>query len=443
MTFRDRVDAGKRLGERCLGYRDRSPLVLGMPRGGVPVAAQVADALDAPLDVLVARKLGAPFQPELGLGAIAPDGVRVLNRRLIDMLGVAPEAIEEVAAREALELSRRLALYRGNRPPLTVAGRTVLLVDDGVATGYTVRAGIRWLRSRPGLAGLVLAVPVIAAATAREIRPEVDDLVALATPDDLQAIGAWYEDFSQTSDEEVTGLLAVAASRSPAPAASRVEREVAIPLPAGARLVGDLVVPAGARGIVVFAHGSGSGRKSPRNRRVAETIQQAGLATLLLDLLTREEERVDAVTGHLRFDVRLLADRLLAAVDLLAKDPQTARLPVGAFGSSTGGGAALVAAARRPEAIAAVVSRGGRPDLAGADLARVTAPTLLLVGGRDEPVIAMNREAMRAMKCEVRLEIVTGATHLFEEPGTLDDVASRAARWFSERLAAKGPPAPA
>jgi dienelactone hydrolase len=199
-------------------------------------------------------------------------------------------------------------------------------------------------------------------------------------------------------------------------------------------LPGELTIPAHAQGIVVFAHGSGSSRFSTRNQFVARVLEQRGLATLLIDLLTPEEEELDRRTAHLRFDIPLLADRLVAIVDWLKRQPQTQGLPVGMFGASTGGGAALRAAAARPADIVAVVSRGGRPDLAGEALPRVTAPTLLLVGGDDTPVIAMNRDAMRQMRAPVSLEIVPGATHLFEEPGTLERVAALAGDWFAQHL---------
>ncbi len=217
---------------------------------------------------------------------------------------------------------------------------------------------------------------------------------------------------------------------------------VAVRVPAGeAMLPGDLSVPAGGRGVVLFAHGTGSGRHSPRNRYVAGELLRAGLATLLLDLLTAEEEVVDQATAELRFDIGLLARRLEAAMDWLADDSRTRGLPVGLFGASTGAGAALVSAAERPRQVAAVVSRGGRPDLAGAALERVQAPTLLVVGSLDRTVLALNREAAARLAGEVRLEVVPGATHLFEEPGTLERVASLAAAWFPRWLPAGPPPA--
>jgi len=207
---------------------------------------------------------------------------------------------------------------------------------------------------------------------------------------------------------------------------------------AGVMLEGNLAISPRASGIVLFAHGSGSSRHSPRNRAVARALSEGGLATLLVDLLTPAEESLDEQTGQLRFDIGLLADRLVDAADWLTANEETRSLPIGLFGASTGGGAALVAAAQRPNTVRAVVSRGGRPDLAGAALSRVRAPTLLIVGGRDYPVIELNREAFERLRCEKKLEIVPGATHLFEEPGALEEVARLARDWFRRFLA---PPA--
>lgn len=217
----------------------------------------------------------------------------------------------------------------------------------------------------------------------------------------------------------------------------RAEREVEVRT-GDAVLAGTLAVPDGAKGVVLFAHGSGSSRHSSRNRFVAEQLQRGGLATLLIDLLTEEEEAVDIRTRHLRFDIGLLARRLAGATGWLEEHPATADLRIGLFGASTGGGAAVVAAAERPDAIAAVVSRGGRPDLACEALPRVQTPTLLIVGGDDRPVIGMNREAMAQMSAPVKLEIVPGATHLFEEPGKLEVVAELARDWFLQHLTADG-----
>lgn len=215
-----------------------------------------------------------------------------------------------------------------------------------------------------------------------------------------------------------------------------LEEENEVIIPAGrARLGGNLDIPERAQGIVVFAHGSGSSRHSPRNRFVAGVLREGGLATLLLDLLSQDEEAIDLQTTRLRFDIALLAERVLQAMDWLQKTPATSELNIGLFGSSTGAGAALVAAAERPELVKAVVSRGGRPDLAAVALGKVHAPTLMIVGGNDKVVIELNKQAMEQMSAETKLEIVPRATHLFEEPGALEEVSRLATNWFQEHLA--------
>ena len=211
--------------------------------------------------------------------------------------------------------------------------------------------------------------------------------------------------------------------------------EQAIDIPSGnVQLEGELKLPKGANGIVLFAHGSGSSRHSPRNQFVARTIREAGVGTLLFDLLTKDEEAVDAYTRHLRFDINLLAKRLVDATNWITGQPAFQHLRIGYFGASTGAAGALIAAVDLPNIVAAVVSRGGRPDLAGEALPKVKAPTLLIVGGNDEVVIGMNKEAYAKLTCEKQLKIVPGATHLFEEPGTLEQVAQLASSWFKNKL---------
>ncbi len=214
-----------------------------------------------------------------------------------------------------------------------------------------------------------------------------------------------------------------------------VVEHTSVSVPTGpVMLDGYLSIPAAPRGFVLFAHGSGSSRHSPRNRYVAEVLNEHSLGTLLVDLLTKDEEREDEVTAQLRFDIGLLTQRLVAIADWLADQPQASGHGIGLFGASTGAAAALLAAAQRPKIVKAVVSRGGRPDLAGRDASLVRAPTLLIVGGRDTPVLQMNRDAMALIECETKIEIVPGATHLFEEPGALAEVARLAADWFTAHL---------
>lgn len=429
MSFRDRREAGRRLAERLSGLRVTSPLVLGLPRGGVPVAFEVAKALDAPLDILVVRKLGVPFQPELGMGAVGEDGVRVLNPDVLRQARVTETQLADVEARERAEVEERATRLRMGRPAIPVAGRTVVIVDDGLATGGTARAAVRVARAR-GAERVVLAVPVAPPETVATLRADADDVVAVDTPEPFFAIGGWYSDFSPTSDTEVVELLRAARGHEDRVGdGEAVDKEIEVPAERG-RLPGHLAIPPGANGLVAFAHGSGSGRHSPRNQAVARALNDAGLGTLLLDLLTPAEEADRANV----FDIPLLATRLGAATAWLLEDADAGGLPVGFFGASTGAGAALWAAAEPGSPVWAIVSRGGRPDLARRRLEAVRAPTLLIVGGRDAAVLDMNRDAAGHLKVEHRIEVVPGATHLFEEPGALDAVADLATRWFLDHL---------
>ncbi|MFB4424410.1 phosphoribosyltransferase family protein [Streptomyces sp. QL37] len=419
MLFTDRADAGRRLAVALRHLERRDPVVLGLPRGGVPVAYEVARALGAPLDVIVVRKLGVPYHPELGFGAIGEGGVRVISDEIVRHAGVREKDLRSVERAEEAELVRRARTYREGRPRLPLEGRAVVVVDDGVATGATARAACQVVRAQ-GAAHVVLAVPVASPDVADRLREDVDEVVCLSTPHLFSAVGEWYRDFSQTSDEEVVSLLAGAFGG--AATAEEVEVDAG-----GVPLSGDLVLPSDAGAVVVFAHGSGSSRHSPRNRAVATALNRAGLGTLLFDLLTPGEEVYRANV----FDIGLLAGRLADTTSWLRR---RVSLPVGSFGASTGAAAALRAAAATDSGVGAVVSRGGRPDLAGADLSAVRAPTLLVVGGADPTVIGLNRQAQAALHCENRLEIVPGATHLFEEPGALDRVAELAEGWFTTHL---------
>lgn len=442
MPFADRRDAGKRLAERLESFRGDDVVVLGLPRGGVPVAYEVAVALGAPLDVIVVRKLGVPFQPELGMGAIGEGGVRIVNEEIVRAAQVTDAQLAEVERRERAELERRARRFRGDRPPVPLLGRTVIVVDDGIATGSTARAACQVARAH-GARRVVLATPVAPPDTVARLRGDADDLVCLESPEPFFAIGQWYADFSQTSDAEVVMLLDRAAQRGgtasgapgdradPPPTGSARDEEVVVDA-GGVRLPGHLSVPAGAHAVVLFAHGSGSSRHSPRNRFVAEVLRHAGLGTLLFDLLTTPEE----VDRRNVFDVELLASRLLAATTWVRSPGGLAGAHVGYFGASTGAAAALWAAADPGARVGAVVSRGGRPDLAGPRLGAVRAPTLLIVGGYDDLVLRLNEEARTEMRAAtVELAVVPGASHLFEEPGTLEQAATLARDWFLRHLA--------
>ncbi|MGW4745787.1 phosphoribosyltransferase family protein [Streptomyces sp. NPDC004290] len=422
MFFGDRTDAGRQLAARLDHLRGQDVVVLGLPRGGVPVAVEVAEALDAPLDICLVRKLGVPDQPELAMGALGEGGVRVLNERVIRETGVTDRDIAMVEGRELAELDQRTRRYRGSRAPVPLDGRTVVVVDDGLATGATALAACRVVRAR-GAARIVLAVPVAPRGWTTRLGGEADETVGVHAPELFFAIGQFYRDFSQTPDAEVVACL----ERNRTARVPVVQdTDVRIPV-GGVALGGRLAVPEDADGVVLFAHGSGSSRHSPRNRAVAAALNRAGLGTLLFDLLT-ETEATDR--AHV-FDTPLLAGRLAGATEWLAARPESTGLPLGYFGASTGAAAALWAAGDPASPVSAVVSRGGRPDLAAEHLAAVRAPTLLVVGGADALVLDLNRRALALLRCENRLAVVGGAGHLFEEPGALEEVADLATSWFA------------
>ena len=435
VCFADRTDAGRRLASRLKVLNLFDPVVYALPRGGVPVAVEIAKALKAPLDLILVRKIGAPGHPELALAAVV-DGEHaqtVINEEVDVMTGGDAAYLDRVRRRELGEIERRRALYLGGRRRVDVAGRTAIVVDDGLATGATAKAALRALK-RQGAAKVVLAIPVAPADTLEAMRAEADEVVCLETPSPFFGVGVFFSDFHQLTDDETLGLLRQVWDGEAHTAPRTVERRQ-VQLPPLA-LCGDLQVPPDARGIVVFAHGSGSSRLSPRNRAVADNLNVRGFATLLFDLLDEREARDRSKI----FDVYLLADRLLRAVAWIDGQPDLASLPLGLFGASTGAAAALTAAAKLGPRACAVVSRGGRPDLAGVALRQVTAPTLLIVGAADHGVIELNRQALAELSCDKAMKLVPVATHLFEEPGALEEVMKLAGDWFQAKLSARPGP---
>ncbi len=432
-TFDDRTQAGGRLAERLTHFAGPDLVVLGLPRGGVAVAFAVAEALQAPLDVVIVRKLGAPYQPELAMGAVGEENTLVLNERLVRAAHISGAELAESVRRARTDVARYAERFRATRPRVSLKGRTALIVDDGIATGATAMAACQVVKAQ-GAATVVLATPVCSPSAATVLGERVDQLVCLEVPADFGAVGQFYNDFRPVPDATVVELLRRAGSQTSSsspppdpPPDLAIDTEVEITA-AQAPLRGRLTVPRRAPGLVLFVHGSGSSRHSPRNQYVASALRQIGLGTLLFDLLTLDEERHRSPV----FDVELLASRLATATRWVRGLPDL-RAPIGYFGASTGAAAALWAAADDPD-IASVVSRGGRPDLAAPRLAEVKAPTLLIVGARDEIVLELNRRAVTALRGESRLAVVPDATHLFEEPGALDRVAGLAAEWFRDHF---------
>ena len=435
--FIDRAAAGRQLAEALAALELEQPLIYALPRGGVPVAVEVATSLHAPLDLLLVRKIGAPRNPEVALGAIVEGATQeiVINKSVMHLIGADDDDIASAVDKQRIELERRKKLYLGDRSRPDPKGRTVVVVDDGLATGATMKAALTGLkRSNPKR--IVVALPVAPKAALEEISVLCDDIICLHPATKFNSVGSFYLDFHQLTDAETMAWLEQAMAcpdaGTPVATAKPHKRQVSIP-PVG--LTGDLTVPPNPKGIVLFAHGSGSGRLSPRNTYVAEKLNAEGFATLLFDLLTPEE-------GQDRrnvFDIPLLGDRLVEASIWITSEPDLEDLPLGLFGASTGTGAALAAAAELKDRISAVVSRGGRPDLAMAFLPQVSSPTLLVIGSLDHEVIGLNRLALAELTCTKKLEIVTGAGHLFEEPGALDSATLHAANWFKKYLRHNNP----
>ncbi|MFI6578279.1 phosphoribosyltransferase [Nocardiopsis sp. NPDC050513] len=427
LPFTDRSEAGRRLAERVRPYAVTDPLVLALPRGGVPVGAELARLLDADFDVLMVRKVGLPGRPELGVGAISEDGHVTFDDIALARMRIPRQALAETVEAERDELERRRRVYRGDRPAPRIAGRDCVVVDDGVATGGTARAALRMVRQAQP-AQLILAVPVAAPEAVESLRPEADALVVLSAPDNFHAVGEWYRDFSQLSDGHVTAILAERGRAQPPSDATRGVR-----IRSGEDyLDGDLTMPATLRGAIVVA--VGEGRADPRWRAVSAVLRRAGYATLLLDLLTAGE-RAERAEGA---DTGVLGDRLNAAVTWLRRATDAASEPVGILGSGTAAPAALLTAAGRPQDVGSVVVYGGRIDLAEPSLPKVRAPTLVMLESGDSFVRELSEWARGRMGGPTDLRVMEGAEQLLEGGAEWRRVATEALDWFDRHLAGRG-----
>ena len=423
--FRNRVEAGRLLAERLSALRGQSlsqPLqVIALPRGGVPVAAEIARRLAAPLTVMGVRKIAPPASPEFGIGAIAEEGFFWIDPEGARKYGLTSRQLNEILAARQIEVGEDVRRFRGGRRLPDLSDSTILLVDDGLATGVTAVVAAQYLRSK-GAKSLVLAVPVCSRDGAEMARHQFDEVICLRTPERFWSVGLWYEDFEPVTADQVESLLAEANLRIDG-------REVLIP--AGkVRMPGTLRLPEAPRGIVIFAHGSGSSRRSRRNQAVADRLVRKGWATLLFDLLDDHEA---ADPGKV-FNIRLLAERLEAAVQWSSRSPETRSLAVALYGASTGAAAALRCPSLHPGQVFSIVSRGGRPDLALQELAGVHVPVLLLVGSRDPAVLALNLHALPLLSGG-ELKVIPGATHLFGEPGAMEQVIEHTIRGLDRAFA--------
>jgi putative phosphoribosyl transferase len=425
MIFEDRREAGRRLAS-LLGFLEpEDPVVLALPRGGVPVAVEVAAALGAALDVLPVRKLGAPGRPEFAIGAIAEDGTAVLDAVTAERIGVTEQDVDRVLRAEVAELRRRIAHFRRGRPPVDVRGRTVVIVDDGLATGLTDLAAVRAARRR-GAERIIVAAPVASREAVVLLRPEADEVICHTVPRELLGVGRWYRDFSPVPDREVLRLLAEA-RRGSAPGGGAPERRsVEIAVGEGVLLPAELSAASEAWGFVLLAGLGGEAPAAGSRPPLASLLNAAGLATLSLELTTTDER-----DGRRGADVEVLAGRLVAATRWVAREPEARGLPIGYAAGPGAAAATLAAAAVLGEEVRAVVSTDGRPDLARGALDRVTAPTLLMVEGAGDALEAARRASVR----------LRGPHRISRGDG--DEAGRLAVDWLGRHLPATGAPAAA
>ncbi len=421
-----------------MSWRGRDVVVAALPRGGVPVAYEVALSLDAPLEILVVRKIGAPHQPEVAMGAVGEDGVVLVNHDVVRAVGVDRQRFDDAERRERDELVRRVELYRGSRPPSDLRGRTVLLVDDGVATGATARVAARVARAR-GATSVVLVTPVVAADALAALREDVDEVIAIIVARGSFAVGQWYQKFDQTTDEEVLDDLGRAARRVATARDGDVPwtgpTEVVEVVTPRVRLEGVLTVPDGARTLVLVTYVGGA-RDEARDLAVTESLNRRGHATLLLDLLIESEENDGAAV-----DLDVLTRRLEDATTWVVRHGAEG-VVFGYLGVGTGAVAALRAAAGDSSPVAAVVSVEGRIDLVDeSTVARLRVPTLLVVGGDDPFAMTLAAALRRRLVCESRLVGVEGVSHLFSEPRAIEEATRLAGDWFDVYLARGDAPA--
>jgi putative phosphoribosyl transferase len=428
--FRDRAEAGRRLADRLRAGLARPAVVAAIPRGGVAVAVPIVERLGLPLTVIYARKLTAPVAPELAFGALDEDGEAIIDAETVAMLDLEPADIDRAKARVAAEIKRRMALYRV--PPLAhyLPGAHVVLVDDGLATGLTMRAALAYAR-RHGASQITLAVPCASMQAAERFWREADHFVSLVVDPKFMAVGAYYLDFAPVPDDAVRMMLGQAQQLAPAAGSPRSALRVSFKSLRGHRLAGELLLPDG-RGphpAVAFAHGWGSSKASPRNRAVAEALRTAGIATFLFDFTGHGESEGSQEESTLGQQ----ADDLRAALDVLQSMDDIDARRLGVAGASSGGAAALQFAAGDPR-VRALVLRSANPAGADASAHRIRVPTLLVVGDQDVTIRAANEELLPRLAGVRQLEVVPRGDHLFTDPGALARATEVTVGWMRKHL---------
>jgi putative phosphoribosyl transferase len=424
MRFRDRTDAGKRLAEAIAGMKLERPVVLGIPRGGIPLAAEVARTTGGELAAIVAHKLGAPGNPELAIGATTADGVYYLDAEAARLVGADDGYLAQERARQAREAARREDLFDAHRRP-SLKGRTVVVVDDGVATGATAIASVRSVKAQ-GAARVILAVPVGPPATIEVLRREADEVVCLSIEDNFWAVGQFYEDFEAVEDEEVREIL-----RGFAPLVTADPSREFTVRRRSVRLAGRLDLPPGTGPFptVVFVHGLGSGKDSPRNVAIAEALVDAGVGSVLFDLSGHGDS-----SGDEREGTDAYIDDLEAVWGWMLNQPEIDPFRIGIAGSSLGAVVAMEAAIERKVRPATMVLRA--PPADSDQFRRLPVRSLVVIGSYDPLLEDVRVGVSQSLFCE--MAVIEGATHLFEEAGTLDEAVQKTVDWFRQRLTSPG-----
>ncbi|PXX71631.1 putative phosphoribosyl transferase [Nocardia tenerifensis] len=429
MKFRDRHDAGHKLGAHLQSLADPDVAVLGLPRGGVPVAYEVARLLGAPLDVVGVRKLVVPHCKKLIFGAVGEDGIRIINTRVLRQARMSAEQMASVERHEIVQMRRELDYFRSGAARVPLRGKTVIVVDDGISTGSSARAACRVAR-HAAARRVVWAVPVGAELALDALRPIVDELVCLSAPTQTVDTRQWYERLGPVEESTVAGLLRREAEiRCPgAELADPPLRDEEVLLTLDRYdLAARLTIPARPIGIIVLAHGGANSARSPQTLSLAAVLNRAGLATLLVGLLTP----IERLQRSRLLDIARMSRRLVGAARWATGQRYLTRLPIGLYGAGIGAGVALSAATDPLIGVAAVVSRGGRPDLAGVALIDVTAPTLLIVAGQDAAARELHRIAQAAIPGECVLMDMPDGPDVFPEDG-----ANAVRDWFVAKLTA-------
>lgn len=414
-TFTNRTSAAQLLADHLEDLRHLNPVVLGIPRGAVPMTKIIADRLDAEMDVVLVKKIGHPRHPEFALGSVTEDGDVILGSGALQY-GMIEEDLSEQAKTIAVRLQETRAHYRNHAPAVSLRDRNVVIVDDGIATGATMTAAVEFVR-RARARQIIVATPVASSQAVERLEAEGVEVRVLKVPETFGAVGYYYENFAQVSDAEIGEFFRI------------LPREIEVSED-GVRLKATLGLPQKPRGLVLFAHGTGHGRQSPKNQYIAEAFNREGYATLLVDLMTPEEADDDLN----RFEIGLLVHRLRACLNWARTQKELSTVPFALYGTHTGTAAALMLAAQSSHAIDAIVSRSGRPDLVTEILPQLSVPTLFLVGAEDRSVLRLHEQAFMQMHGERKLHPIREAGAFIDTDLQMEEIVRESLRWVERNF---------